>query len=730
MNDVNKSMTDEVTTNPPRHWVDVIHSPRIAWVILFMSLLVTLAAWQLSSSYAENRTRDRFDFQVEEAQLAIKKRMLDYEQMLRGGVGLFNSAQVVSRSMWHEYINTLEINRHYPGVQGVGFSRWITAAERQGHIDSVRNEGFPGYTIKPEGKRQHYTSIVYLEPFDDRNQRAFGYDMYSNEIRREAMSLARDTGEAALSGRVTLLQETNKDIQPGFLMYLPVYHHPVNTLEERRAELIGFVYSPFRIRDLMQGILGAGLPELDFEIYDGDAVTTEQLLYDSTSNINQQSQQQRHHLAKTEQLHIAGRTWSIYFSPNKAFESANEISQPLMIAVGGVIIDLLLFFIILSLTRLRHKAQQLAREMIKQMGEREQHFKAIADTANDAIVSTNKTGNITYFNKTAQNIFGYSTAEALHQPIAILMPEKFRSQHNQKFGSFISGDGDGANLIGKTIELVGLRKDGSEFPLELSLATWQVGGVPNVNAIIRDITERKKIDRMKSEFVSTVSHELRTPMTSIRGSLALIANGVCGEVPGKALDLLDVAIRNIERLNRLINDILDIEKIKSSQLQLNINRHEIGALLHQAVETNFSAADVMQVQLQLGDYTNQSINVDIDRFMQIMTNLITNAVKFSQPGGTVLIDASSHEGKIRFSVNDHGPGIAKEFQERIFGKFAQADSSDTRSKGGTGLGLSIAKSLTERLGGTIGYHSEAGVGTRFYFDLPVATDIAVKGESN
>ena len=728
MNGKNKSVTTETTAAPKRHWVDVIHSPMIAWVILFMSLLVTLAAWQLSSSYAEERAGDRFSFQVEEAQLAIKKRMLEYEQMMRGGVGLFNSARDVSRSMWNEYVNTLEINRHYPGVQGLGFSRWINVAERQGHIDSVRAEGFSDYTIKPEGERQQYTTIVYLEPFDVRNQRAFGYDMYSNEIRREAMSRARDTGESALSGRVTLLQETNTDVQPGFLMYLPVYKRPVESLAQRRLELMGFVYSPFRIRDLMQGILGAGLPELDFEIYDGDAVATDQLLYDSTGNKNQQSQHQPHHLAKTEQLHIAGRTWSVYFTPNKVFESANEISQPLVIAVGGVVIDLLLFFIILSLTRLRHKAQQLAGEMVKQLGERELHFKAIADTANDAIVSTDKSGNITYFNKAAQNIFGYCTAEAVGKPIAILMPEQFRGRHNQKFSEFITDDG--AELVAKTIELVGLRKDGTEFPLELSLASWQVGGTANVNAIIRDITERKKIDRMKSEFVSTVSHELRTPLTSIRGSLSLIANGVCGEVSSKASELLDVAIRNIERLNRLINDILDMEKIEFSQLRLNIDRHEVGTLLHQAVETNSSAADVMQVRLELGDFANQSVDVDIDRFMQIMTNLITNAIKFSPIGGRVLIETSNNEEMIRFAVSDQGPGIAEEFNDRIFGKFAQADSSDTRSKGGTGLGLSIAKALVEKMGGTIGFHSEAGIGTRFYFDQPVATGITLEGESN
>ncbi len=719
MSGVGKPASAEIPEMSGRHLVDKIHGPVLAWVILFLSLLITLAAWQLSSSYAEERAQDRFSFQVEEARQAIKKRMLDYEQLLRGGVGLFNSTGSVTRSMWREYISTLEINQHYPGVQGVGFARWITPADLSSHIDAVRAEGFPDYVVKPEGPRPQYTSIIYLEPFTDRNLRAFGYDMYSNEIRREAMSRARDTAQAALSGRVTLLQETNKDVQPGFLMYLPVYRNKAETVAERRNELIGFVYSPFRIRDLMEGILGGGLPELDFEIYDGETVDTAQLLYDSTGSKHQQSQQQLHPLARTAQLHIAGRTWSVFYTPNQAFEVANKTSQPLMIAVGGVVIDLLLFFIILSLVRLRRKSQLLASSMFKQLGERELHFKAIAETANDAIVSTNNTGQITYFNKAAQLVFGYRSDEVIDQSIAMLMPGQFRLQPDDDFIELVNGESSG--LIGTVVESIGVRKNGANFPLELSLSTWKADDIPQVNAIIRDITERKKIDRMKSEFISTVSHELRTPLTSIRGSLSLVANGACGEIPGKAQELLGVAARNIERLNRLINDILDIEKIESAPLQLNVASHEIGVLLKQAVEINSGAAEAAQVTLVLDNHLAMSLNVDADRFFQITTNLITNAIKFSPVGEKVLIGTSMNGTAVRISVKDFGPGISDEFRERIFGKFAQADSSDTRSKGGTGLGLSIAKALVEKMGGTIGYECGADVGTCFYFDLPAVS---------
>jgi PAS domain S-box-containing protein len=717
----NLRMADRTSTPgslKQRHWVDIVHSPTAAWLILLVSLVITAAAWQLSTRYAADRAYDRFRFQVEEAQFSIKKRMLEYEQMLRGGVGLFNSARSVTRAMWHEYVSTLELDKHFPGVQGVGFSAWIRAADKAAHIASVRAEGFSEYTLKPEGERSVYSAIVYLEPFAGRNLRAFGYDMFSEPTRREAMGRARDTGDSALSGRVTLVQETTKDIQAGFLMYLPVYQRPAQTLEERQAGLIGFVYSPFRIGDLMQGILGGGSPELDFEIYDGETVDTNALLYDSTRLTPTADSLGSVTFSDTERLQIAGRTWTIQFSSTEAFDAANATSQPLVIAFGGAAIDLLLFFIVLSLARLRDRAQRLAEEMVQQLGERELQFQAIADTAADGIVTANSLGLITYFNKAAQDTFGYGEAEAIGQPLVMLLPDAYRAQHLTAFSRFT--ETGVSRLMGKTLELEGRRKDGVIFPLEISLSTWNAGAARYVNAMVRDITERKKIDRMKSEFVSTVSHELRTPLTSIRGALGLVANGVMGNLSEQAKGLLNLANNNAERLARLINDILDIERLEFGQLRLAVKRHSLTTLLQQAVDSNEAMARQAGVQLCLQASPDAQVDVDQDRFLQVMTNLIANAVKFSSTGQAVSIEAQVRGARVQVRVVDHGTGIPEEFRDRIFTKFAQADSTDTRAKGGTGLGLSITKALVEMFGGQIDYESVVGQGTTFCFDLPVA----------
>jgi len=245
------------------------------------------------------------------------------------------------------------------------------------------------------------------------------------------------------------------------------------------------------------------------------------------------------------------------------------------------------------------------------------------------------------------------------------------------------------------------------------------GQVIGFYSLATDITELKRIDRMKSEFVSTVSHELRTPLTSIRGSLGLISGGVAGELPAAVKTLVDIARNNCERLIRLINDILDIEKIESGKMRLDLQVVDLQLLLAQVLAANegFGAAQNVSLSLDFPE-GGLRVQVDSDRLAQVVTNLLSNAVKFSPPGGMVEVLVMRAGLGVRVEVRDHGPGIPEEFRTRIFQKFSQADSSDTRQKGGTGLGLNISRAIVERLGGSVGFDSKAGMGSTFFFELP------------
>lgn len=228
-----------------------------------------------------------------------------------------------------------------------------------------------------------------------------------------------------------------------------------------------------------------------------------------------------------------------------------------------------------------------------------------------------------------------------------------------------------------------------------------------------------KAERLKNEFISTVSHELRTPLTSIRGSLGLLAGGVAGNLPPQAHSLIDIALSNSERLVRLINDLLDIEKIESGKMVFRLEPLEIGPLVAQAVAGTTAYAGQLGVRISLEDRAPAArVLADPDRLTQVLANLLSNAAKFSPAGARVEVLITRDQGSVRVAVTDRGPGIADDFRHRIFQKFAQADSSDTRQKGGTGLGLSISKAIIDRHGGDIGFDSRPGQGTTFFFLLP------------
>ncbi|MDA0233387.1 MAG: CHASE domain-containing protein [Proteobacteria bacterium] len=233
-----------------------------AWLALILGLLLTAVLWRYVDAHLEERTRDRFTTHATLARDNLLSRVQAYEQVLHGGAALFAASDHVGRSEWAAYVAALHLERSLPGIQGTGFTLMLLPAQLEAHVAAVRAEGFPDYTVHPPGYRDRYSSIVFLEPFDGRNRRAFGYDMYSEPVRREAMERARDTGVAALSGRVTLVQEFGTEVQPGFLIYLPVYAKamPVASVEQRRAALLGYVYAPFRAYDMMQAIFRADLP--------------------------------------------------------------------------------------------------------------------------------------------------------------------------------------------------------------------------------------------------------------------------------------------------------------------------------------------------------------------------------------------------------------------------------------------------------------------------------------
>jgi PAS domain S-box-containing protein len=314
-------------------------------------------------------------------------------------------------------------------------------------------------------------------------------------------------------------------------------------------------------------------------------------------------------------------------------------------------------------------------------------------------------------NPAAQRVFGYKAEELVGQPLALLVPESVAPDPSLFLREARR------RALGRITEWEGRRKNGEVFPLELSLFEFRTPEGRRFAGSIREISERREVERLKKEFVSTVSHELRTPLTSIRGSLGLLAGGVLGELPPQAAEVIAVAERNVLRLVRLINDILDLERFDSGRIEMNLQAVPLDSIFTRSLEAVRSFAEQEGVTLETSPATAQ-VWADGDRIVQVLVNLLSNAVKFSPRGGVVSLSASREDRWSRVSVRDQGRGIPASFREAIFERFRQVEASDARQKGGSGLGLAICKAIVEQHGGSIGVESEEGKGSVFWFRLP------------
>ena len=374
-----------------------------------------------------------------------------------------------------------------------------------------------------------------------------------------------------------------------------------------------------------------------------------------------------------------------------------------------------------ELQALRTAARAFGASIQKREAERalqasKEQYSDLLESANDLIQSVSPDGHFQYVNRAWMETLGYGAEEISTLLLWDVVKPRVPGSERDVVGSILSGEDRGR------IEAIFVTKGGREILVEGSVSCRYVDGLPvSARGIFRDITERKRAERMIQEFISTVSHELRTPLTSIIASLGLLESGALAERPDRADELVAVAHRNSKRLLRLINNLLDLQKITAGKMPFALEPLEVGPLLAEALDDIRAFADTQEIALRI-DGAPDAVEVlaDRERLLQVLNNLLSNAIKFSPDGAEVTVAARRRGDRVRIAVRDRGPGIPEEFRDQLFDRFTQFDSGGQRRAGGSGLGLSIVQGLVQGMDGSVGLESEVDQGTTFEVDLPAA----------
>ncbi len=656
----------------------------ISFYILSIGLLTTIFFTVFINFQINEREKTRFQHETERMKTTIENRMDTHIALLRAGAGLFSIKSDVTRDEFRTFTDRFGLQKKYPGIQGYGFTVKLEPYEKDYLVQQMHNEGFYDFQIYPENERDEYHAIVYLEPMDRRNMVALGYDMFTHEVRREAMIRAEETGKAAMSGKVTLVQEIDPDKQPGFLIYYPVYKTGTipETVEERRKQILGFVYSPYRAGDLLSHMFGnSSRTNIQFTVYDGEKIREDALLYKSgkkdTSDPTAFTAQQT--------ITVGGHTWTVQFESLPNFHSSDR-NVIFYIFISGIAITLI--------TYLLSRAQFMA----------QRRRSAILEGITDAFISLDNNWRITYINHEGTRILGARPENLLGSKLWNVLPDL----KNTSFGKLYQ-----RSMRDKKPRMI----EGYYGPMKAWFLVRVYPSDFGLSLFFEDITQRKLLEKQKDDFVAIASHELKTPVTSIKGYTQVLLKKFSKEHDSRAVEFLTKLNAQVDRLTVLINDLLDVTKIESGEFKYNIKEFDFNELVLEVVDEMQYMAGNHTLVTKLGE--NKKVVGDRDRIGQVITNFVSNSIKFSPNGKQIIIRTVVDPKLITLSVQDFGIGIPKKEQRDIFKRFRRASSAKTESYPGLGLGLYISSEIIKRHGGKIWVESEEGKGSIFSFSLPL-----------
>jgi signal transduction histidine kinase/CHASE1-domain containing sensor protein/ActR/RegA family two-component response regulator len=754
-------------------------------LILFIGVGFTAVVYYYFSKLTFEQDQSRFQKNVQELEDRIRLKVATSITLLRAGTGVFAASDQVAPLEFYRFVERFDLQTNYPGIQAIGFSRSFTGAEKDRLVQRMRASVREDFHIWPDGPRDEYTAIIYIHPLGNRNEKALGYDMFADPVRRQAMEKARDTGMPAASGRVRLVQEPDYYKQQGFLIYAPVYRNgaAINSVDQRRKALLGYVYSPYRIDDFL-GPITATANDVSLQIYDGIEVNEANLLHGTANEAPPGDLR----FTTSDQLDVAGRPWTMSYEVKPSFERGS--SRPLL--KYTIIIGVLLSFLFFAVTRAEVRARSRAEEWADEVRDSEA---AIGDANQRALMEYERLlerisslaqvlGTARELNTIFRGLREFTAVSVPCDGFFVSLYDSIRDVRTACYGwgdglevdvselppMAVTSEGPNSRAV-RTGEVVitndymqatrgrpsvivgpdnGLRPDSSlavpmavmgriigtievqsyrprayqpEHVTAMSMAANLTAvAVENVRLLKLERSAREAAEesnRLKDEFLATVSHELRTPLTAILGWARLLEGG--GLDPQITQQAIDTIWRNAKAQAQIVDDILDVSRIITGNLYIDLHPTEVVPVVKNAINVVRPTADAKGIRIE-AQIDNSPVTVagDANRLQQVIWNLLSNAVKFTNNGGRVQVKISQANSAVEISVTDTGQGITREFLPYVFDRFSQADSTTTRHHGGLGLGLAIARHLVEIHGGTIRAQSRGeGEGATFTITLPL-----------
>lgn len=728
------------------------------WCGLLLGLGLSAFGWQLMTWNTEQRAHDRFNTLADDIRQKIEARLSDYALVLRGAQGLFRASVSVERNEWHTFIESLSLSQTLRGIQGIGYAQRLNTNELSAVAKAAQRDGFADFQVWPRlPPRDEYTSIIYLEPVDARNRRALGYDMSTEEVRRSAMWKARDSGAPTISGKVVLIQENGVSAQPGFLMYLPVFDNsrPSATVAERRAVLRGYIYMPFRMNDFMDGLFAGALPTVGFRIFDDTqaddiAADAPSLFYASSNLASLDRLAYPHPLQKSTRIAIAQHTWTLQVVSLPAFEAGIDRQKSIILLLSGSLISFLLFFVVRDRATRHEHTLVLAERMTAAFTDSEVRFSTLINSADEfAIIATDAAGRIKIFSTGAEKMLGYRADTIVDHPLSII----YRAMEIRERAAATPREepvSDLEILTGlakygqtETREWMYRHANGAQIPVQVTVSAVldSARRIVGYVSIAKDVRQERataatlkaakekaeSANRAKSTFVANMSHEIRTPLNAVLGITELLTKTPLTSDQMRYVEMVRAAGQS---LLHVLNDILDFSKMEAGRLELSYRPFHLGDVLNVIATLMSASARDKNLELALGVEKGvpNCLVGDSLRLQQILINLISNAVKFTQQGEVgllvKLIELTGSRATLLFRVHDTGIGMTQEQLTRLFAPFSQADESTTRLFSGTGLGLAISDNLIRLMGGNIAVSSNFGEGTTFEIAMPLQLDLA------